>query len=91
MAKCEDCHREMGLAASCIELPMIIARRDYVRLRHPASETRRCYDCNVKPDGVHHGGREEERCPRCGRQLIMCPCRGKRFRSLHARVEANRV
>lgn len=49
MARCEDCHREMGLAPSCIEAPMIIARGDYIRLRYPLSEAWRCHDCNVKP------------------------------------------
>ena len=51
----------------------------------------RCHDCNVKPGGVHHGGCDEEVCARCGGQLIMCPCRGKRFRQLPDRVEASQV
>ena len=87
MASCEDCHREMGLAPSCIEAPRIIARNDYLRVRYPASEAGRCHDCNVKPGGVHHGGCEDERCPRCRGQLIMCPCRGKRFREAREKLE----
>ena len=34
----------------------------------------RCPDCNVAPGGNHHPNCEQEQCPRCGGQLISCPC-----------------
>ena|SRR5947209_914134 len=34
----------------------------------------RCVDCRVKGGGYHHPGCHNERCPRCGGQLISCGC-----------------
>lgn len=34
----------------------------------------RCADCNVVPGGLHHPGCDNEKCPRCGGQLITCGC-----------------
>jgi hypothetical protein len=34
----------------------------------------RCPDCNVAPGGNHHANCEQEKCPKCGGQLISCAC-----------------
>jgi hypothetical protein len=67
----------MGLAPTCLTAPIVIERATYERRPHPKTAPRHCYDCNVAPGGIHHLGCEEERCPRCGGQLIMCECEGK--------------
>ena len=33
-----------------------------------------CHDCSVQIGAKHHPGCDMERCPRCGAQLISCPC-----------------
>lgn len=77
MATCNDCKREMLVASTCLTVPMVIERQPYNRRRYPKAARARCYDCGVEPGGVHHFGCDEERCPRCRHQLIMCECAGK--------------
>ena len=33
-----------------------------------------CFDCGAGPGTLHHFGCDEERCPKCGGQLISCDC-----------------
>lgn len=33
-----------------------------------------CYDCKIQPGGFHHPGCDNEKCPKCGGQLIGCGC-----------------
>lgn len=37
-------------------------------------EKRDCGDCAAKPDQLHSGGCDVERCPKCGGQIISCEC-----------------
>jgi len=77
MAKCEDCGREMQLAPSCLTVPILIERTAYERIPWGKTKAGRCHDCGVEPGGVHHLGCDEERCPKCHRQLISCDCEDK--------------
>ncbi len=63
----------MYLAETCSPTWLVIDRKVDDR-PCPARKSDRCGDCNVKPGGIHHCGCDQERCPGCGRQLIMCPC-----------------
>ena len=81
MATCEDCNREMTLAASCDANVVDLAGHQYARIpyRQPRrakalDSTMRCHDCGVRPGGYHHFGCDMERCPRCSGQLFCCHC-----------------
>jgi hypothetical protein len=81
MAICEDCNREMSLAASCTFGAVMLAGERFERDRHRARRgapdaTMRCHDCGVRPGGFHHLGCDMERCPRCRGQLFCCDCWG---------------
>ena len=79
MATCDDCNREMTLAASCVvnaitlrgELYRLDVYRVSPRSNHP---TARCHDCGARPGGYHHPGCDMTECPRCGGQLLSCGC-----------------
>jgi hypothetical protein len=79
MVMCQDCNREMLLAASCSARIVELAGQRYERLPYRPSRMQRdaamrCHDCGVRPGGFHHFGCDMERCPRCGGQLFCCDC-----------------
>jgi hypothetical protein len=79
MAICEDCNREMTLAASCEARAVDLADARYLRIPYrpewnAGDSTIRCHDCGVRPGGFHHFGCDMERCPRCHGQLFCCDC-----------------
>jgi hypothetical protein len=79
MAICEDCNREMTLAASCEVRAVDLAGARYLRIPYQprwnaGDSTKRCGDCGVRPGGYHHLGCDLERCPRCHGQLFCCDC-----------------
>ena len=79
MAICEDCNREMTLAASCDARAVDLAGHRYLRIPYrplwvAGDSTMRCHDCGVRPGGYHHFGCDMERCPRCSGQLFCCDC-----------------
>jgi len=83
MTICDDCHREMTLAASCDARAVDLAGHRYLRIpyRPPGNAgahdaTMRCHDCGIRPGGYHHFGCDMERCPRCHGQLFCCSCWG---------------
>ena len=44
------------------------------RQRYEKYATGHCHDCGCPNGGYHHPGCDEEKCPRCGGQLIGCGC-----------------
>ncbi len=47
-----------------------------------------CGDCGVKLGEIHHYGCDVEVCPKCGRQLISCPCKLKLERLKHETTQS---
>ena len=67
---CRYCKNEMSLGMGCKDPVVVFGETSYKRL--PA--TKKCPDCNVNPGGIHHYGCDIEKCPKCGGQLLSCPC-----------------
>ena len=83
MAQCKYCGRDMAASnvKSCLgnknvrfpdgpEMPAVPCSEDECRRG-------RCVDCNVAVGGNHHPGCDQEKCPKCGGQLISCGCLSK--------------
>ena len=79
MGICEDCGREMQTAKSCKFSHMKIKGKWYKRQVGDNGEWitgERCHDCGIILDegNYHHMGCDNEYCPKCGGQQIMCDC-----------------
>jgi hypothetical protein len=73
---CPDCKGEMtgtGVVDTCKGYTAIYRGRETYEpvVWH---KDIRCPDCNVAKRGVHHPGCNQERCPKCGGQIIVCDC-----------------
>jgi hypothetical protein len=66
-AVCKSCKKVMGPNSGCIAV-----RGEPERVPHSGSG--KCPDCYVAPGRLHHFGCDQERCPKCGCQLIGCDC-----------------
>ena len=77
MAKCRVCGKEMLRANGCEIAFVFCNEKKYLREtveEYQADDKGRCYDCGAKVGFFHHWGCDQERCPRCGRQLLSCNC-----------------
>lgn len=79
MTVCQWCQQDMTAesAATCSQTVQYPDGETLAPIPYAAYEdmpTMRCHDCNVAPGGLHHPGCDDERCPRCGGQLIGCDC-----------------
>jgi len=83
MAACEHCLGEMLEAGTCTITHISIvagenARQRLPRLRYAPTVSMddggwsRCGDCGAIEGGFHHPGCDQERCPKCGKQLLGC-------------------
>lgn len=77
MAKCKVCGKEMLRAYGCDIAFVFCSGEKYLRgtvEEYQADGKGRCCDCGAKVGFLHHWGCDQERCPRCGRQLLSCDC-----------------
>lgn len=81
-AQCNCCDRYMLETDGCDCFPMTLNGIEYqpIKVGDPGdwmegeSDDARCPDCNAKMGHYHHPGCDNERCPKCGGQLISCDC-----------------
>lgn len=72
MAECPCCKREMLTSEGCAFTHITINGKDYERERWKGPG--RCPDCAAAPGGYHHPCCDQEKCPRCGWQMLSCEC-----------------
>jgi hypothetical protein len=66
MAVCQYCNREMLIAKSCVEIPIISKGIHHkpipygMEVRSFVNAEERCPDCNVAIGGLHHSGCDME-------------------------------
>ncbi len=74
-ARCKVCDREMVPNGSCLMIQIRIGNKWYQRsTEHFGEPSGYCYDCNAKHGSYHHWGCDVESCPKCGGQMLGCPC-----------------
>lgn len=79
MAICRDCGGEMQEQISCTDETIVIYDRTFARIRYGDERHSRrytppanCGDCAAPLGGIHHLGCDQERCPMCMGQVLMC-------------------
>lgn len=77
MAICDFCKQEMLTSDGCIwtHAKKIKGKKLYKRDTSNLCDQERCHDCRAKLGKPHHPGCDNERCPICGHQAIMCDCK----------------
>lgn len=75
-ATCPYCNKEMAPGGTCNVLKLKFADgKEYRRIPYVAAcNEEPCGDCNVGDGCLHHLGCDNEKCPKCGGQLISCGC-----------------
>ena len=81
MAICRFCNQDMRTANGCVHVPIIHNGKAYdpIKVGEMGDHSAywygdRCPDCNALFGHYHHPGCDQERCPVCGGQLILCGC-----------------
>ena len=79
MAKCDVCEKDMLKTKGCLHRDYLIdgqrIEAEVHRDRYVVSDrNHRCGDCNAEEGQPHHLGCDQEDCPSCGMQFIMCDC-----------------
>jgi hypothetical protein len=86
MAICDVCKKEMTEGVSCVKVKYRIGGELFDAIKYgdePADDiagfrvdwrSKQCHDCRTPKGGYHHPGCDQERCPKCGCQLISCDC-----------------
>ncbi len=80
-AICKQCGQEMVQGGDCPanrEVELSDGTKMPSVPYQPKTNTN-CHDCGVAPGNYHHPSCDMERCPKCGEQLISCPCEMKRL------------
>lgn len=73
MAICSHCNQEMTKGMSCTPpTPVVIGGQSFDPVPNRSGSP--CHDCRTPAGGLHHPGCDDERCPKCGGQLISCGC-----------------
>ncbi len=83
VVKCETCGQLMAPDSSCWPVVIDAGGAEYSRIRFGGAgdwperwAEGPCRDCNVLPGKVHHWGCDQEVCPKCGAQMLMCRTEG---------------
>ena len=76
-ATCPACDQMMTPDASCLPFIVDEAGKKFERVRYQPEEYHMCWDCGTAPGKFHHMNCDQERCPKCGGQLLSCGMGGK--------------
>lgn len=83
VVSCSACGQDMNEVDTCGASYMQIGPNYYKRDSSYFDVNERCHDCNIlnEEGNTHHLNCDIERCPRCGKQNIGCPCNefGKKY------------
>ena len=75
---CARCGHVYGCGASCDQALMPEGVTPAIRYGSeggfPTGRIEPCHDCGVEIGGLHHQFCDVEQCPKCGGQLLGCPC-----------------
>ena len=72
MAICEICRQEMSSSDGCLTEKLYIDGNWYKRL---SVMPECCPDCGAKKGFYHYFVCDQEICPKCGKQLLLCECK----------------
>lgn len=71
MAVCDICKQDMENTTGCVGNDLVIDGKHFKRI---TVAQKQCPDCGALNGFFHHFGCDQEICPCCGRQLLLCSC-----------------